>query len=92
MKHSTERSFGGTERDIDDILDYLCRVSSHQTIHYLWRPFLPDPKDDMVLELAVAAQCEYIVTFNQRDFRGTDQFGIVVIQPREFLKRIGELS
>src|SRR4051812_48739949 len=40
--------------DVDDILDYLARVSNRITIHYLWRPFLSDPKDDMVLELAVA--------------------------------------
>ena len=59
---------------------------------FLWRPFSKDPKDDMVLELAVAAECEYLVTFNEKDFEGAERFGIKVVEPKEFLKRIGELK
>jgi predicted nucleic acid-binding protein len=44
----------------------------------------------MVLELAVAAQCDYIITYNQRDFSGAEKFGIHVIGPRPFLQEIGE--
>lgn len=79
-------------RDIDDILDYLCSVANRHTIFFLWRPFLKDPKDDMVLELAVEAQCEYIVTFNRKDFTGSDQFGIIVVTPQEFLRKIGAIQ
>lgn len=86
------RSFGLLHRDIDDILDFLCQVGEQRQIHFLWRPFLKDPKDDMVLELAVEAGCDYIVTFNGRDFVGVDQFGLRVIPPKEFLRIIGELS
>lgn len=77
--------------DIDDIIDYICAAARHQRIFYLWRPFLSDPKDDMVLELAVAAGCDYIVTYNRKDFRGSEDFGVRVINAREFLKTIGEL-
>ena len=77
--------------DIDDVIDYICTTSRHQKIFYLWRPFLNDPKDDMVLELAVSARCDYIVTYNRKDFQGSADFGIGVITAREFLKRIGEL-
>lgn len=80
------------QQDVDDILDYLCLVSIRQPIHYLWRPFLPDPKDDMVLELAMAAQCSHIVTFNRRDFREVGQFGIEVVSPQEFLRVIGAFA
>jgi len=80
-----------TEKDIDDILDYLCAVAQQQQIFYLWRPFLKDPKDDMVLELAVAANCDFIVTYNEKDFRGAERFGLRVVTPKEFLKEIGEL-
>lgn len=80
-----------TEQDIDDIIDYLCAVGQHHKLYYLWRPYLRDPKDDMVLELAVAADCDFIITYNRRDFEGTEKFGIDILTPQEFLKRIGEL-
>ena len=40
-----------SEADVDDTLDYICSVSEERQIHYLWRPTLPDPKDEFVLEL-----------------------------------------
>ena len=52
---------------------------------------MPDSKDDMVLELAVAAQATTIVTFNLKDFRGIERFGIVAMKPAEFLAEIGEI-
>lgn len=83
---------GLTAQTIDDILDYLCLISRQREIYYLWRPGLPDPDDDMVLEVAVAGQCSNIVTFNVRDFAGTNHFGIKVLTPQEFLKQLGELE
>jgi len=80
-----------TGQDVDDILDYICSVAEHHELFYLWRPQLHDPEDDMVLELAVAAHCDFIVTYNARDFSGTDRFGVKVLTPKEFLLRIGEL-
>jgi putative PIN family toxin of toxin-antitoxin system len=80
-----------TTRDMDHILDYICVVARHHAVFYLWRPFLKDLKDDMVLELAVSARCDFIVTYNQRDFEGVEQFGISVITLKEFLRKIGEL-
>jgi hypothetical protein len=52
------------------------------------RPFLPDPDDDMVLELAFAAGCPSIVTHNLRDFRGSERLGATAILPRDFLQMI----
>lgn len=77
--------------DVDDILDYVCSVANRRKIYYLWRPFLSDPKDDMVLELAVSAGCEIIVTYNKDDFEGIEQFGVRVMMAQEFLRTIGEL-
>jgi putative PIN family toxin of toxin-antitoxin system len=76
--------------DIDKFLNYFCSVSYHQKVHYLWRPYLPDPKDDMVLEAAVNGRCPYIVTFNIGDFRNVHRFGIEALTPKMFLKKIGE--
>ena len=78
--------------DIADFLDYLCSVANLHEIYFLWRPYLPDPQDDMILELAVNAGCKYIVTYNKRDFRGAETFGIEVVTAKEFLEKIGALS
>jgi len=86
-RHS--RTLDLTYQDIDDILDYLCSVASLHDIFYLWRPYLPDPEDDMLLELAVEACCNRIVTYNQRDFRGIERFGLRAVSPPEFLREIG---
>lgn len=80
-----------SETDIEDILDYVYANANHRKVFYLWRPLLKDAKDDMVLELAVAAECQFIVTFNQKDFVGAEHFGIEVVTPKMFLERIGEL-
>ena len=78
--------------DIDDILDYVCSVANRRKVYYLWRPILRDPKDDMVLELAVSAGCKIIVTYNKDDFEGAEKFGIRLMTAQEFLHEIGELS
>ena len=79
-------------QDIDDFLDFVCRVAHRQSIFFLWRPYLPDAKDDMVMELAVAAGCEAIVTHNYKDFAGTGHFGIEVHRPKDFLHILEEVS
>lgn len=83
------REVGLTHNDIDDILDYICSVASHRQIYFLWRPVLKDPRDDLVLELAVEAECDVIVTLNVRDFVGAERFGLGVVTPGGFLKAIG---
>ena len=66
------------------ILAYLSGAAHRQKIFFLWRPYLPDPKDEMVLELAVAAQASHIVTYNLRDFRGAERFAVRVVKPEDF--------
>jgi predicted nucleic acid-binding protein len=79
-----------TDQDLEDILDFLCAVANKRKVFFLWRPLLPDPGDDMVLELAVAGGVQYIVTFNRRHFASSEQFGITIVTPQEFLERIGQ--
>ncbi len=74
---------------IDNIIDYFCTIGIETEIFYLWRPFLKDPKDDFILELAVNSHADTIVTFNKKDFKGVEQFGVRVLSPKEFLKIIG---
>jgi putative PIN family toxin of toxin-antitoxin system len=78
-----------TSQDIGNFVDFLCKIGHHQEIFFLWRPFLPNPSDDHVLEVAVAAGCDAIVTYNKRNFKGIERFGLRVLDPREFLSEIG---
>ena len=80
-----------SEEEIDEILDYVISKSNYWKIFYLWRPQLKDPSDDMVLELAVTASCNYILTYNIKDFKGSEKFGITAITPKAFLELVGEL-
>jgi putative PIN family toxin of toxin-antitoxin system len=73
---------------IDAILDAICALCSLHKIHYLWRPFLSDPNDDHVLELAVASGVKTITTFNQSDFAGVEKFGISLLSPKKLLEEI----
>jgi len=79
---------GRTRENALGFVRYLASQSHLQEIHFLWRPFLPDANDDMVLELAFAADCRYIITHNVKDFHGSEQLGVVAISPREFLNVI----
>src|SRR5436309_15213392 len=81
---------GLTPEDALGFVRYLASQSHLQEVHFLWRPFLRDADDDMVLELAFAADCRYIITHNVKDFHGSEQLGVVAISPREFLNVIGK--
>ena len=77
-----------SKRTVLEIIDYICSIGRKAEIYYLWRPFLSDPNDDMILEVAVADGCDAIVTHNVRDFTGAETFGIDVLTTKDFLKLI----
>jgi hypothetical protein len=76
--------------EVGRYLDYLCRVAEPRRVHFLWRPFLADQKDDMVLEAAVNGECRFIVTSNLAHFGGARRFGVVAISPRDLLTKLGD--
>lgn len=82
-------ALGLSAQDVEDVLDGLCSRAEFRKIHFLWRPQLSDPKDDHILELAVAADGVDIVTHNVKDFRLAGSFGVRIVKPVEFL---GELK
>jgi predicted nucleic acid-binding protein len=59
-----------------------------QDIHFLWRPLLRDPDDDMVLECAVASGSQLIVTHNVKDFVRAQTLNVKAITPAAFLSLI----
>lgn len=70
---------------VDAIIRRIAQVAHRQQIYFLWRPILPDPGDDMVLEMAIASGATHIVTFNSKDLRLAAQFGIAVLPPAAFI-------
>lgn len=44
----------------------------------------------MVAEVAAAAGCDAIVTYNVRDFAGVEAFGVEILTPARLLEKIGE--
>lgn len=80
---------GVSSQQIDNFIDYFCQASLHRKIFYLWRPQLPDADDDFLLDLAVEAQADYIITFNKKDFSGVERFNIRLATPKEFMQILG---
>jgi predicted nucleic acid-binding protein len=64
--------------------------AQEHAISFRWRPWLNDPNDDFVLELAVSANASYIVTHNLRNFAGVESFGIEAIPPAQMLINLRE--
>lgn len=76
---------GFSRQYISDFLDYLLAVSTECQVHFLWRPHLPDPKDDLVLEVALAGGARFIITHNRRHFLPVESLNIRPVTPDEFL-------
>lgn len=81
-----------SRKAVNSILDRLCYHADLREIFFLWRPYLKDPKDDLVLELAFEANCKAIVTYNLNDFKNIGKFGLEAITPKTFLKQIGVIK
>jgi putative PIN family toxin of toxin-antitoxin system len=76
---------GATTDAVSGYLRYLASIAHLQDVHFLWRPFLRDPDDDMVLECAVASGSRFIVTHNVKDFRRADELNVQAVTPAGFL-------
>lgn len=88
LKRADQLAASGLQStDIDAILNEFATLIAPVTTHYQWRPQLRDPADEMVLEAAVNAQANAIVTYNLRDFKPAQRFGILVLNPEQTFKQ-----
>ena len=74
----------------DAFLDALTLFVEPIHLHYLWRPQLRDPADEMVLETALNGRAEALVTLNISDFNAASHFRLAVMTPGAFLRRLQE--
>jgi predicted nucleic acid-binding protein len=84
-----QKAAGLSDQEMDDFVAAVIALAEPIETHFLWRPQLRDPGDEMVLEAAVNGQADALVTFNARDFGiAPYQFGIEILLPREAIARI----
>jgi putative PIN family toxin of toxin-antitoxin system len=91
LKRSEHLAAGGrTVPMTDAFLDALSLRIEPVHLHYLWRPQLRDPDDEMVLETALNGRADALVTINVTDFAAADRFRLPVLKPGVFLRHLNE--
>jgi predicted nucleic acid-binding protein len=79
---------GLTPDQVMVFVDALVAMAEPVESHFLWRPQLRDPADEMVLEAAVNGRAEVIVSFNKRDFGAIPaRFAVAVLTPAEAIRK-----
>jgi putative PIN family toxin of toxin-antitoxin system len=78
--------------EIDRVIDALCAIGIPHDIFFLWRPLGKDPDDEFLVELAIAASADAIISYNKVDLKQVQSFGMQVLTPKQFLQQLGELS
>jgi putative PIN family toxin of toxin-antitoxin system len=76
-------------KEVAIFIDAVLAMVEPVETHFMWRPQLRDPADELVLAAAVNGRAAALVTFNRRDFGAAPaQFGIDVLTPVEAIRRI----
>ena len=89
-EHLAASGLNGAE--VGRVLDDLAAVARPVRLAFRWRPRLPDPDDDMVLETAINGRASAVVTFNRRDFaEAGKEFDCAIILPAAALQEIRSL-
>ena len=80
---------GLSEDEVNVFVDAMVALAEPVAMHFLWRPQLRDPCDEMVLEVAINGEADALVTFNARDFGAAPgHFGVELLLPREAIGRM----
>lgn len=87
LKRDSIRDLHGfSVQRIDQFLSALAVWVHPVSLHYIWRPQLRDPGDEMVLEAAVNGQVSALVTHNVRDFSAAaPKFSLQVLTPAHLI-------
>lgn len=80
---------GASSAEAESMIDTLIFFAQPVFVDYRWRPQTRDPADEMVLEAAINADVDAIITFNRRDFgEAPAQFGIGCWLPSQALEKM----
>ncbi|MGH9444503.1 MAG: putative toxin-antitoxin system toxin component, PIN family [Terriglobia bacterium] len=80
---------GLTLEGIDEFLADLAALVDPVEVHFLWRPQVRDPNDEMVLETAINGRADALVTYNVKHFAMPgDRFRIPIVRPGDVLRKI----
>lgn len=91
LKRPEHLAAGGRSAAMTDaFLDAMSLFIEPVHLHYLWRPQLRDPADEMVLETALNGRADALVTLNVDDFAAATRFRLRIETPGEFLRRLTE--
>lgn len=79
-----------TSKQVDAVLAALAHYGTEVPVYFRLRPNLQDENDNMVYDCAANFGAEAIITHNVRDFSRPELrgYGIEIIKPSEFLRRI----
>jgi predicted nucleic acid-binding protein len=76
-----------SKNEIGALLDFVCSAGEKHEVFYLWRPWLRDPRDEMLLEAAVVSGANLLITHNVRDFAGAEDLNVVIMTPGEYVAK-----
>jgi predicted nucleic acid-binding protein len=77
--------------DVDAALDALAALIESAEAQLSWRPQLPDPDVEMVLEAAINGRADSLVTYNVADFRvAVARFGVRLARPADIIREVIE--
>lgn len=90
LKRPEQRlAHGLSLEEIDAFLAELAAIVEPVEVHFLWRPQVRDPNDEMVLEAAINGQADALITYNIADFGlAGGRFAIRILRPAELLKKV----
>jgi len=81
--------FGLQLSDVEKFLRFVAFVGKTFNIFFLFRPNLKDENDNMLVELSITSQSDYLITSNIRDFKDAElKFDkLNIITPSNFIKK-----
>lgn len=88
-----EHLFGNArlnQAEREELLDIFLAHCQWTRIYYAWRPNLRDEGDNHLVELAVAGNARYLLTYNLRDFKAMElKFPeICICSPDQFFEEL----